>query len=56
MTKLISKKIPVIEYLAIAFGAAIMAIGIGVFLVDAKICPNSCSLNVAPGYFIKPEH
>lgn len=43
MTKLISKKIPVIEYLAIAFGAAIMAIGIGVFLVDAKVVPGGVS-------------
>ena len=31
MTNLFSKQTPVIDYLAIAFGAAIMAIGIGVF-------------------------
>ena len=31
------------EYLAIAFGAAIMAIGIGVFLVDAKVVPGGVS-------------
>ncbi len=32
-----------IEYFAIAFGAAIMAIGIGVFLVDAKVVPGGVS-------------
>ncbi|MCH6574066.1 MAG: YitT family protein [Bacteroidetes bacterium] len=43
MSKLFSKRIPVIDYLAIAFGAAIMAIGIGVFLVDAKVVPGGVS-------------
>jgi len=43
MTKLFSKQIPVIDYLAITFGAAIMAIGIGVFLVDAKVVPGGVS-------------
>lgn len=41
-----SKKIrdyPIIDYLAITFGAAIMAIGIGVFLVDAKVVPGGVS-------------
>ena len=33
----------VLEYFAIAFGAAIMAIGIGVFLVDAKVVPGGVS-------------
>lgn len=34
---------PIIDYTAIAFGAAIMAIGIGVFLVDAKVVPGGVS-------------
>ena len=33
----------VLEYFAIAFGAALMAIGIGVFLVDAKVVPGGVS-------------
>ena len=33
----------VAEYCAIAFGAAIMAIGIGIFLVDAKVVPGGVS-------------
>ena len=43
MIKQNSKLIIVLEYLAIAFGAAIMAIGIGVFLVDAKVVPGGVS-------------
>ncbi|MEO8232029.1 MAG: YitT family protein [Ignavibacteriota bacterium] len=39
-----NKKLHVmLEYLAIAFGAAIMAIGIGIFLVDAKVVPGGVS-------------
>jgi uncharacterized membrane-anchored protein YitT (DUF2179 family) len=39
-----NKKLKVVlEFLAIAFGAAIMAIGIGVFLVDAKVVPGGVS-------------
>lgn len=38
-----SKLKTVLEYSAIAFGAAIMAIGIGVFLVDAKVVPGGVS-------------
>jgi uncharacterized membrane-anchored protein YitT (DUF2179 family) len=34
---------PILDYLAITFGAAIMAIGIGVFLVDAKVVPGGVS-------------
>ncbi len=34
------KEHPILDYSAIAFGAAIMAIGIGVFLVDAKVVPG----------------
>jgi len=34
---------PIWDYVFIAFGAAIMAIGIGVFLVDAKVVPGGVS-------------
>lgn len=37
------KEHPVIDYIAITLGAAIMAIGIGVFLVDAKVVPGGVS-------------
>ncbi|MFA7229276.1 MAG: YitT family protein [Melioribacteraceae bacterium] len=37
------KKYPVIDYLAIAAGSAMMAIGIGIFLVDAKVVPGGVS-------------
>ena len=43
MTKLFLKKYPIIDYLAITIGAAIMSIGIGVFLVDAKVVPGGVS-------------
>ena len=43
MIKRFFKKYPVIDYLAIAFGSALMAIGIGVFLVDAKVVPGGVS-------------
>jgi uncharacterized membrane-anchored protein YitT (DUF2179 family) len=43
MTKLLSKWHPFIDYFAITIGAAIMAIGIGVFLVDAKVVPGGVS-------------
>ena len=43
MTKLFSKQSPVIDYIAITIGTAIMAIGIGVFLVDAKVVPGGVS-------------
>lgn len=43
MAKKINAKHPIMEYLAIAFGAALMAIGIGIFLVDAKVVPGGVS-------------
>jgi len=43
MIKLNPKLTVTLEYFAIAFGAAIMAIGIGVFLVDAKVVPGGVS-------------
>ena len=48
----VNKRVKIaIEYFAIAFGAAIMAIGIGVFLVDAKVVPGGVSgLSMAVHY------
>ena len=43
MTDKIFKEYPIIDYIAITFGAAMMAIGIGVFLVDAKVVPGGVS-------------
>ena len=43
MSKKIYKEYPILDYIAITFGAAIMAIGIGVFLVDAKVVPGGVS-------------
>jgi uncharacterized membrane-anchored protein YitT (DUF2179 family) len=37
------KKYPVIDYFFITTGAAIMAIGIGIFLVDARVVPGGVS-------------
>jgi uncharacterized membrane-anchored protein YitT (DUF2179 family) len=37
------KKYPVIDYFFITIGAAIMAIGIGIFLVDARVVPGGVS-------------
>jgi uncharacterized membrane-anchored protein YitT (DUF2179 family) len=43
MKKIFNKQNPAIDYIAIAIGAAIMAIGIGIFLVDAKVVPGGVS-------------
>jgi uncharacterized membrane-anchored protein YitT (DUF2179 family) len=43
MTDRLLKKYPIIDYIAIFFGAALMAIGIGVFLVDARVVPGGVS-------------
>ncbi len=43
MVKKIVKKYPVLDYIALAIGAAVMGIGIGVFLVDAKVVPGGVS-------------
>lgn len=43
MTKLLAGKYPIIDYLAIAVGSAFMALGIGVFLVDAQVVPGGAS-------------
>jgi uncharacterized membrane-anchored protein YitT (DUF2179 family) len=43
MSKKIFKEHPILDYIAITFGAAIMAIGIGIFLVDARVVPGGVS-------------
>lgn len=43
MTQLLSGKYPIIDYIAITIGAAFMALGIGVFLVDAQVVPGGAS-------------
>jgi uncharacterized membrane-anchored protein YitT (DUF2179 family) len=43
MNKLFYKQNPLIDYIAITIGSAIMAIGIGIFLVDAKVVPGGVS-------------
>lgn len=43
MIKTFFKKYPVIDYFAIAAGSALMSIGIGVFLVDARVVPGGVS-------------
>lgn len=43
MTKSFLKKYPVIDYILITIGSAAMAIGIGIFLVDAKVVPGGVS-------------
>ncbi|PID56496.1 MAG: membrane protein [Ignavibacteriae bacterium] len=43
MTKSFNRENPLIDYIAIAVGSAIMAVGIGVFLVDAQVVPGGAS-------------
>lgn len=43
MAKSFMKKYAILDYFFIAVGAAIMALGIGVFLVDAKVVPGGVS-------------
>lgn len=43
MTEKIYKEHVILEYIAITIGAAIMGIGIGVFLVDAQVVPGGVS-------------
>jgi len=40
MNKILYKQNPLIDYIAITLGTAIMALGIGVFLVDARVVPG----------------
>ena len=51
MAKRLLKKYPVLEYLLITIGSAAMALGIGVFLVDARVVPGGVSgLSMAVHY------
>lgn len=51
MKDIVSRKKVLLEFVIITFGAAIMAIGIGVFLVDAKVVPGGVSgLSMAVHY------
>jgi uncharacterized membrane-anchored protein YitT (DUF2179 family) len=43
MAKRFLKKYPILDYFAIAIGSALMAIGIGIFLIDAKVVPGGVS-------------
>jgi len=43
MTDKIFHRSPIIDYIAIGIGAILMSIGIGVFLVDAKVVPGGVS-------------
>ncbi len=43
MAKKLLKKYPVVDYFFILVGSAFMALGIGVFLVDAKVVPGGAS-------------
>ncbi|MFC2134842.1 YitT family protein [Bacteroidota bacterium] len=43
MGKRLLKKYPIIDYFAITIGAAFMAIGIGIFLIDARVVPGGVS-------------
>ena len=43
MLRLLSGKYPFIDYVAITIGSAFMALGIGVFLVDAQVVPGGVS-------------
>lgn len=43
MTKSLFRKYPILDYILITIGSAAMAIGIGIFLVDAKVVPGGVS-------------
>lgn len=43
MIKSLFKKYPIIDYTAILLGSAMMAAGIGIFLVDARVVPGGVS-------------
>jgi len=40
MTGKLLTKTPIVDYIAITFGAILMSLGIGVFLVDARVVPG----------------
>ncbi len=43
MTNILNSKYPIIDYFALALGSSLMALGIGVFLVDAQVVPGGVS-------------
>jgi len=43
MGKRVFNKYPIIDYVAITIGSVLMALGIGVFLVDARVVPGGAS-------------
>lgn len=43
MAKKLFKKYPIVDYFFISIGSAFMALGIGVFLVDARVVPGGVS-------------
>jgi uncharacterized membrane-anchored protein YitT (DUF2179 family) len=43
MTDKLFSRTPVVDYIAITFGAVLMSMGIGVFLVDARVVPGGVS-------------
>ena len=43
MAEKLFKKYPIVDYFAIAVGSFVMALGIGIFLVDAKVVPGGVS-------------
>ena len=43
MAKRLLKRYPIVDYFFITIGSAMMAIGIGIFLVDARVVPGGAS-------------
>ena len=56
MTKLLSGKYPIIDYIAISIGSALMAVGIGVFLVDAQVVPGGVSGLSMDFHYLSGKH
>ena len=56
MKKLFNRQSAVIDYIAISIGAAIMAIGIGIFLVDAKVVPGGVSGLAMAAYYLSDNY
>lgn len=55
MAKRLFKKYPIIDYLAITSGSALMSAGIGVFLVDAMVVPGGASGLAMAIYYLSGE-
>jgi uncharacterized membrane-anchored protein YitT (DUF2179 family) len=51
LTEVKKKKFPIVDYIALVIGSAIMALGISVFLIDAQVVPGGVSgLSIAIYY------